>query len=137
MEFESAFSSLPLADNPAQALQMSFGRDQFSWVMFEHGTGVTFVDPPECVDLAAAAREIMSEWGPVDAGGPGGDFSVSHFKAVRAYAVTFDHPNVTTIVDPREVKSNEHLLIGLHGRSKRDRDAHELRIIHVEDKRSP
>jgi hypothetical protein len=73
--------------------------------------------------------------GSVHVGSPQGDFSVGEFKSVRAYGVTYDHPDVITIVDPREVRSGEHLHIGLHARSKRERDAHELRIVHVEDRR--
>ncbi len=132
--------------------------------MFEHGTAVLLVDPAEEQDLAATAREILSEWGPVYEGSPAGDVSVTDFLAIQAYAVRCHHPCVITFVDPREVDSSErlqigstehivlashgrgtrdlnvrnpeHLQIGLHGRAKRDRDAHDLQIVHVEDKRT-
>jgi hypothetical protein len=64
MKPESDFDGLPLAEGPAQVLQIAHAGDQFSWVLFEHGTGVVFRDPGEVIDLASEAREVMSKWGP-------------------------------------------------------------------------
>ncbi|MFG2065062.1 hypothetical protein ACGFIK_27055 [Micromonospora sp. NPDC048871] len=45
------------------------------------------------------------------------------------------HDDVLTYVGPDEVSDGSDLAIGLYGRHKRDRDGHELHVIHVEDKR--
>jgi hypothetical protein len=49
--------------------------------------------------------------------------------------VTGHHPEMLTYVSPAEASEPTDLLIGLTGRSNRDRDGHELTVVHVEDKR--
>jgi hypothetical protein len=44
------------------------------------------------------------------------------------------HPDVLTYVAPGEVADESDLGVGLTGRAKRDRDGHELRVIHVQDR---
>ncbi|GIJ18996.1 hypothetical protein [Micromonospora gifhornensis] len=45
------------------------------------------------------------------------------------------HDDVLTYVGPDEISDSSDLAIGLYGRHKRDRDGHELDVVHVEDKR--
>jgi hypothetical protein len=45
------------------------------------------------------------------------------------------HQDVLTYVGPDEVADGADVAIGLHGRGKRDRDGHELDVVHVEDAR--
>ena len=52
--------------------------DGRSWVVFEHGTCVVLAEPEG--DLAEQARALLEEWGPVRAGTPFGDFTVSHLS---------------------------------------------------------
>ncbi len=106
-----------------------------SWVLFENGTCVVLMDP--AADLAAQARSLLEEWGPVRAGSSFGDFSVISLDDDRGWVVTSHHDDILTFVGPDEVAPDaEELTIGLLGRSKRSQDAEELRVLHVEDKRS-
>jgi hypothetical protein len=59
------------------------------------------------------------------------------FRRMRYTVITSHHPDILNYVSPDEVaeQSND-LVIGLLGRSKRDLDAAELMVIHVEDNRS-
>ena len=80
--------------------------------------------------------ELMKTYGPVHAGTPAGDFSIITLDEEPGWVVTSHHPDILTYVSPDEVdeQSND-LVIGLLGRSKRDLDAAELMVIHVEDNR--
>lgn len=110
--------------------------DGKSFVVFASGTVVIFVDAAREADLAAAARELLAEWGPVYAGSPAGDFSTMVLPDDRGWAVTCHHPDVLTLVVPDEAPPTAtDLTIGLLGRAKRDRDAAALDVIHVEDRR--
>lgn len=103
-----------------------------SWVLFENGTCVIFV---EAVDsLREQAIELMKEWGPVHAGGPAGDFSVVNLQDEPGWVVTCHHNDILTYIGPDEVGEDaSDVVIGLCGRSKRGQDAEELLIVHVED----
>ncbi|WP_211342917.1 hypothetical protein [Actinomadura pelletieri] len=108
--------------------------DDKSWVLFEHGTCVILMEPEE--DLAAQAVELLREYGPVHAGGPAGDFGTLDLTAAPGWAVYGHHDDILTYVAPEEVEEGaESVAVGLLGRSKRDRDGHELNAVHVEDRR--
>ena len=109
--------------------------DDKSWVLFKNGTCVILMEPE--ADLAAQAIELMKEWGPVHAGCSAGDFSTIDLTDVPGWVVTSHHNDILTYVGPEEVAEAEpsDLVVGLLGRAKRDQDAHELEVIHVEDKR--
>ena len=109
--------------------------DAKSWVLFANGTCVILMGPQP--DLAAQAVQIMKEWGPVRAASPAGDFSVIHLSDHPGWVVTSHHPDVLTYVSPDEVGDNpSDVGVGMTGRSKRDQDAGELRVLHVEDRRA-
>lgn len=105
-----------------------------SWALFSNGTCVILMQPE--ADMRRQAVEMMKTYGPVHAGGPAGDFSVITLDDDPGWVVTSHHPDILTYVSPDEVaeQSND-LVIGLLGRSKRDLDASELMVIHVEDDR--
>jgi hypothetical protein len=109
---------------------------QKSWVLFGNGTCVIPV-PPEA-DLAAQATELMKEWGQVQVGTPSADFSVIDLAHAPGWVVTCHHRDILTHVSPDEMPSASpsDVVIGLLGRSKRGRDAQELEIIHIEDRRA-
>lgn len=111
--------------------------DTKSWVLFEHGTCVILMKPE--ADLAAQAKALLAEWGPVHAGSPAGDFSVINLEDEKGWVVTCHHPDILTYVPPDEFGTPEPLqaLIGITGRTCREQDADELNVIHVEDKRPP
>ena len=102
-----------------------------SWVLFEHGTCVIFVNAAG--DVERQAVELLREWGPVRVGTDAGDFNVVELVEHPGWVVTCHHPDILTYVDPEEVgEGAAEIMIGLIGRSKRDQDAHELKVVHVE-----
>jgi hypothetical protein len=102
------------------------------WVLFGRGTVVILKQPK--ADLGRQAVELMKEWGPVTAGTPAGDFDVIKLLEDSGWLVTCHHPDILTYVGPEEVEgsNNSEVFIGLTGRSKRDQDARELNILHIE-----
>lgn len=104
-----------------------------SWVLFEHGTCVVL--PAPAGDLAAQAEAVLREFGPVYVGSPAADFSVITPNDVEGWVVTGHHPDVLTYVAPDELPEAADFAVGLQGRSQRDLDGTELRVVHVEDKR--
>lgn len=105
-----------------------------SWVLFENGTCVILMQPED--DLEAQAKAILAEYGPVYPGTPQGDFSVIHPDNYPGWVVTCHYNDILTYVGPDDAGDDaQDLTIGLLGRQKRDDDAHELTVIHVEDKR--
>jgi hypothetical protein len=106
-----------------------------SWVLFENGTCVILMEPE--ADLAAQATALLKEWGPVHAGSSFGDFGTIELEDGRGWVVTCHHNDILTFVGPDEVRPGAaEVAVGLYGRSKRGRDAEELRVLHVEDKRA-
>lgn len=106
-----------------------------SWVLFSNGTCFVLMQPG--TDLRQQAIDSMREWGPVEPGGPGGDFAVTHLSEYPGYIVTGGHPDMLVYVSPEDAGGyTNDMAVGLLGRAIRDRDAHELRVVHVEDKRS-
>jgi hypothetical protein len=106
-----------------------------SWVLFENGTCVVLTVPVD--DLAARATALLREYGPVYPGSSFGDFSTIELEDGRGWVVTCHHNDILTYVGPDEV-GPEHandLVVGLLGRSRRGKDAEELKVIHVEDRR--
>lgn len=109
---------------------------QKSWVLFAEGTCVVLPAPGQD-DLAGAARRILEEHGPVRPGTPSGDFSVTRLADGPGWIVGGDHPDVLVHVAPDEVSTDAtDLAVGLVGRGKRDADARQLEVLHVEDRRS-
>jgi N-glycosidase YbiA len=106
-----------------------------SWVAFEFGTCVVLVEPQ--ADLGLQARRILEEWGPVHAGSPAGDFSVTRPLRAPGWVVTCHHRDVLTYVAPEDVEPGAtDVVVGLAGRRFRDLDARALRIVHVHDARA-
>src|SRR5262249_32945013 len=107
--------------------------DSKSWVLFSHGTCVIIVQPK--ADLRAQAVELMREYGPVQVGSPAGDFSVITLTGHPGWAVTCHHDDILTYVAPEELSADKRG-DAMFGRDKRDRDASELEVIHIQDKRN-
>lgn len=110
--------------------------DSKSWVLFERGTCVILMQPE--VDLVTQAKALLKEWGPVQVGTDSADFNVVKLENDPGWVVTCHHPDILTYVRADEDKAEEpaEIVIGLMGRSMRDEDAKELKVIHIEDKRS-
>ncbi|MGC5033166.1 hypothetical protein [Micromonospora sp. DT229] len=92
-------------------------------------------DPGPGVDLAAQAVDILREYGPVHPGSSAGDFGTVTLDPGPGWVVYGHHDDVLTYVSPDEISDGSDLAVGLYGRHKRDRDGHELDVVHVEDKR--
>lgn len=106
--------------------------DNKSFVCFSNGTCVILMSPSG--DLSHQATELLKEWGPVHAGSPAGDFTVINLQDHPGWVVLSQHNDVLTYVAPSELdQSTNDIAIGLLGRSKRDQDAKDLRIVHVHD----
>jgi len=104
-----------------------------SWVLFSHGTCVILMEQDS--EPAAQAKDLMKEWGPVVVGTPAGDFNVVKLEHDSGWVVTCHHPDILTYVGADEIGGGqvpEEIMIGLTGRSKRDQDAGELEVVHVE-----
>ncbi len=109
--------------------------EEKSWVLFENNTVAILMQPE--TDLSAQAIKLMQSYGKVFVGSPAGDFTVIKLSEHEGWIVTCHHPDILTYVSVEEVGADANdLLIGITGRSKRDNDADQLKIIHVEDKRS-
>jgi hypothetical protein len=105
-----------------------------SWVLFEHGTCVVLVQSEG--DLAERAVGILRRYGPVQIGSPAADFGVIHLDREPGWVVTGHHPDVLNHVPPGEDSQPSDLVVGMIGRTNRDRDGRELTVVHVEDNRS-
>ena len=109
--------------------------DDKSWVLFANGTCVVLMEPED--DLESQAIELMKEWGPVHAGSPAGDFNTVTLPDNLGWVATCHHNDILTLVLRDELEGEpEDVMVGLYGRSKRDQDAHDLQVIHIEDKRT-
>jgi hypothetical protein len=111
--------------------------EQKSWVLFEHGTCLILMQPE--ADLAAQAHQIMSIWGPIHAGSASADFNVISLpNPPGGWVITGHHPDMLNYISPEEAdtSNSSDLIIGLLGRAKRGQDAHSLKIVHIEDKRT-
>src|SRR5690554_2811038 len=99
-----------------------------SWVLFAHGTCVVLTQPG--ADLARQAADLIGQW-PVHAGSNLGDFGVVALTDAPGWVITCAHADIQTWLASEEgsVEKTSELAIGLHGRCKRDQDAHEKRVI--------
>ncbi|MEU5593435.1 hypothetical protein [Streptomyces sp. NPDC020298] len=101
-----------------------------SWVLFEHGTCVVLEHPTD--EPAEQAIGILSEFGPVHVATSAGDFRVLELNNGEGWLVTSHHPDVVTFVPRDDPEDPSHLAVGMLGRSRRDSDGSELRVVHVE-----
>jgi hypothetical protein len=107
-----------------------------AWVIFANGT-VFYTFPNEdllpgasAAELTAAAISALDEMGPVMAGTPSADFSVSRlaswFPEERVYFVTYDDPRIVSIVV--EEQESTDLAVGMLGRANRQADFEQRRV---------
>jgi len=115
---------------PAVALWRSLLRPGRGWVLFEPDTVVVTADPVE--GLVASAVETLARWGPVHPASPQGDFSVSQAEDGATWVISFDHPDILSVLSEEEAAGMAEVVVGLTGRGKRDEAAAKLRVLHVE-----
>jgi len=108
-----------------------------AWVVFANGTCFYTAPTDELpatstrVEVEAAGKAALRELGPVHVGSPSADFNPVRldgwFPDEPVWFVTFDHPAIATIV----VHEGSDLAIGLRGRSLREADHDEQRVVLV------
>ncbi len=123
METKSLLENVRLAINPIFK----------DWVLFENGTYIVFDDITQIENIENEAIRLMKEFGPVHAGGPAGDFNVISLEKNIGWVVSGHGYGMYTYVHPSELETNspDDITIGLYGRSKRNDDGENPKIIHV------
>ena len=131
---DSGDASRKLSDSTLiERVKLAVNPEFPNWVLFSNGTYVIVEGETSASDARAYALEQIREFGPVRAGSPAADFSVSWLHRTEGWSVGGHGHGMYTYVHPSELKSwwPSDLKIGLHGRSKRDADARECQIVYV------
>jgi hypothetical protein len=104
-----------------------------NWVVFEHGTYIVFDHVDTIPDIEKTAIQLMAEYGPVSAGGPAGDFTVLGLTQTEGWSISGHCYGMYTYVHPSELKTEKpsDVEVGVYGRSKRDKDGKNPKVIHV------
>lgn len=105
-----------------------------SWVLFKNGTCVMLLNPED--DKRVQAIQMLKEHGIVVVGTMSGDFEVTKIPEIKGWVVTGDYPGIMIYVSEVEGNMKEDFEIGIIGRSKRERDAKELEVIYIENKKN-
>lgn len=101
-----------------------------SWVLFRQGTVVVIPNAVDETILKSEAIELLKKNGPVYVGTSHADFSVTNCKNSPGWMVTSHHSRIVTFVGQDEMGTAANdLLIGISGRTCRDKDAKELEIV--------
>lgn len=104
-----------------------------TWVLFEHQTFIILDEPGLSIETASEkATEIMKIYGPVYPACPAGDFNVFEDKETKGWVVTGHCSTMFTYVHSTEATEGGSMMIGLTGRSMRDSDGQNPKIVHVE-----
>lgn len=107
-----------------------------AWVLFEHGTCVTLSEPGD--DPAREAAEVLRASGPAGDGPAIADFAATvEIPDGSGWVVASQHADINTFVGRFEVDpETPDAAIGRLGRSKREQDMTQPRVVHVEDGRA-
>lgn len=130
IELESSkMETKSLLDNVRLAINPKFK----DWVLFENGTYIIFDDITQIENIENEAIRLMKEFGPAHAGGPSGDFNVITLNETKGWIVSGHGYGMYTYVNPSELETNspDNITIGLYGRSKRNNDGENPKIIHI------
>lgn len=105
-----------------------------SWVLFKNGTCVMLLKPEK--NIKDQAIEILRVNGKAMPGSSSADFEVTKIPEINGWVITGDYPGIMMYVSLEEAgNKKKNFEIGLFGRDKRELDAKELKVTHVEDKR--
>jgi hypothetical protein len=130
---QKVISTMTLLEHVNLAINPKFQ----DWVLFENGTYIIFDNADTIADLKEESIKLMKEYGPVYAGSPAGDFSVTHLNKTEGWVVSGHCYGMYTYVNPVELETNnpDDVKIGLFGRTKREKDGKKLQIIHINRKK--
>lgn len=103
------------------------------WALFDHGTCV--IVPRVNKSVQEDAITLLRKYGRIIAGTPLGDFNVTPLKDNLGWVVTGDHPDILNFIATDDMRErSDDVKVGLLGRERKELDAKELKIIHVEQK---
>lgn len=103
-----------------------------NWILFENGTYIIIEDILNEKEIETQGLEKMNKFGPVHGGGPAGDFGTITLDKTDGWVVSGHGYGMYTYVHPLELNKEEapeDYEIGLYGRSKRNLDGLNPRII--------
>lgn len=105
-----------------------------TWVLFQHQTFVILDEQGLTHETASEkATEIMKKYGPVYAGCEAGDFNLFKDDETQGWIVTGHCPTMFTYVETHDAEAEGgSMMIGLLGRSMRDSDGKNPKIVNVE-----
>ena len=105
-------------------------------MLFSNGTVIVFDEAAREDNLQEKAIKLMKEFGPVHVGTSAGDMRIIPLTKTDGWIVSGHGPGMYTYVHPRELKDGNtaHIAVGVYGRSKRDKDSKELKIVHINRK---
>ena len=117
-----------------EAWRATLGGLDKSWVLFENGTCIVFTEPGS--DLITQAKAILREFGRAGDASEIGDFAATILlDDGRGWLVAGYHSDIVTFVSRDEVAPGaSDTAIGRIGRTKREQDTEQLRVMHVEEK---
>jgi putative (di)nucleoside polyphosphate hydrolase len=129
-----AFAPLARVGSAIEVWRRIISGQGSSWILFEHGTCVVLSQRDG--DPAERATALLREWGPVRVGTPSADFDLVELDDHLGWLVTCHHPDILSHVSRDELgdAAPSEIAVGLLGRAKRDHDAHDLHVVHVEDR---
>ncbi|MFJ5520916.1 hypothetical protein ACIQB4_28200 [Streptomyces griseoluteus] len=99
-------------------------------MLFAHGTCVVLEDRTgESVEQAVG---ILRQFGHMHVATSASEFHVLELDSSDGWLVTSYHSNVMTFVPRDDPEDPSRLAVGILGRSRRDRDDTELRVVQIE-----
>ncbi len=112
-------------------IQLAINPKFKNWILFKHGTYIILEETSDEKEIEAQGLELIKRYGPVFAGGSAGDFGTTKLNQTEGWVVSCHCYGMYTYVHPSELdeKSPGELEIGLYGRSKRDKDGLQPKIV--------
>jgi len=105
-----------------------------TWVLFSNGTYI-IIEDSTITDKRKFAMDQIKEFGPVFAGSPAGDVTITKLNLVDGWSVGGHGYGMYTYVGFTEMgtQNPSEIDIGLFGRKKRDQDSKDTTIIYVSE----
>jgi len=107
-----------------------------NWILFKNGTYIIFDEVTEATAIEEQGLEKMKKYGPVFAGSNAGDFITITLTNTDGWVISGHGYGMYTYVHPKEMENENTLdfVVGLYGRSKRDKDGLNPEIVCISSK---
>jgi len=117
--------------NLIKNVQLAINPIYKNWICFKNGTYIIFENKSKEEEIEKEGSAKMKEFGPVYAGGAGGDFGVISLNMTEGWVVSSHGYGMYTYVHPSEleIENPQDYEVGLLGRSKRDLDGLKPEVI--------